>query len=67
MNQKQKLTIAKILSIIRSWETTNDITSPTLYSDIGEELKLLENVLDEFELTRLDNNLTELLNIIENL
>ena len=41
--------INTVLSIIESWKNTNDINSPTLYSDILEELKKLDISEDDLD------------------
>lgn len=65
MTPKQKIVITKILSIISSWKYTNDINSPTHYSDIIEELRLLDELIDDEEFNALDISLTDLLSKIQ--
>lgn len=54
--------INTVLSIIESWKNTNDINSPTLYSDILEELKKLD--ISEDDLDYLDIVLQGMLTLI---
>lgn len=54
--------INMVLSIIESWKNTNDINSPTLYSDILEELKKLD--ISEDDLDYLDIVLQGMLTLI---
>ena len=53
--QKQIELIKTIESIVGSWASTNDLSSPTHYGDIGEELSkiVLENATDLKLLTAL--------------
>lgn len=44
--EKQKELIAIISGIIKSWGRTNDISSPTLRSDIKEEINKIEYLSD---------------------
>lgn len=45
INDKQKAVIGFFKSQLRFWENTNDIDSLTHYSDIGEELRTLDDNL----------------------
>lgn len=54
--------INTVLGIIGSWKNTNDINSPTLYSDILEELKKLD--ISEDDLDYLDIVLQGMLTLI---
>lgn len=64
---KQIKIIDCIISIVKSWKNTNDISSPTLQSDISEEInsELLED-LSECRLFILQTELERLLLVIQN-
>lgn len=62
-NQKQKIIIDKIISIIESWKYSNDIDSPSHFTYITEELNLLElgEIINENDSNCLKQNLENLL------
>lgn len=52
VNEKQRAIIKFFLKQLSFWENTNDIDSLTHYSDIGEELSVLNDKLltaDEYD------------------
>ncbi len=67
--EKQVEVIKEILGIIKSWEGTNDINSPTHYGDINEELNKLEldTIITCPEETKLTTGLAYLLSTIQDL
>lgn len=54
-------TIDTIVSIVKSWKNTNDINSPTLISDIQEEM--YSNLSDDMSYEEMD----ELSSVLEDL
>ena len=64
--EKQNKIIDTVLSIIRTWQNTNDITSPTHYTDIREFLDAdLEDDIDPDDISELDNIIAMLLDFIK--
>lgn len=67
-SEKQIRIINKILFIIGSWRNSNDINSPTVNSDIYEELDIIpEEELNEMNKIFISDKLLELLNKIREL
>ena len=57
----QKKTIDTLLSIIKTWKSTNDITSPTHICDVREFLNAdLMDDIDEKTMSDLEENLIDL-------
>ena len=64
--EKQNKIIDSVLSIIRTWQNTNDITSPTHYTDIREFLYAdLMDDIDSDDISELDNIIVMLLEFIK--
>lgn len=61
-NEKQIAVINSVISIIRTWKNTNDINSPTHFSDIDEFINsdLLE-VIAEDSIDEIGQSLTNIL------
>ena len=64
--EKQNKIIDSVLSIIRTWQNTNDITSSTHYTDIREFLYAdLMDDIDSDDISELDNIIAMLLDFIK--
>lgn len=64
--EKQNKIIDSVLSIIRTWQNTNDITSQTHFTDIREFLYAdLMDDIDPDDISELDNIIAMLLKFIK--
>ena len=64
----QKKVCEHIITEVKYWMNSNDITSPTHYSDLNDCLFIeLEDDLTEYQITELEINLRSLLNLIKNI
>lgn len=64
---KQKNVIREVAGIVSSWRNSNDISSPTMYSDIWEELSRvgMEHDIPESQLEDIEKILGKLLTVIQ--
>ena len=69
LNQKQIYALESIQFLVSCWSNTNDINSPTIGSDINEEMDKLyyDEILSEEEIDGIVSDLSDLLNKIRKL
>lgn len=64
---RQKLLIEEVQNQVAYWMNTNDLTSPTHYGDLEEEIKKLEDSaeLSKADLIKFEDLLGDLLDFIK--